>query len=399
MKHGPNALIDETLPVVVLVTRDEHDPASRLRYEKTLSNIQEVTARSGRVIAVATEGDTIIGGLVEQVIFIPPAIEMLSPLIEIVPLQLLAVLRRRAPRLRRRPAEKPRQIRHRGVSCEPLRLRYRSHGTGLADPRFGLEATGANKTPTYSAAFTRFSIPGNRVERTSALGLAISSRAAACFALQSAGAFLPVLRNCSASCPIAASCAAFCTRHGFLQPRRSFHLLARFGNRFPQLPEPRDQRGPVSSISGGVSLQPLEGRFKPVARGRVGAQGIHKAVERGELVSVLRGGPLAETHRLQHGCHGAQRIDLNCACQIPQPRVAGLKMRQCQPFQLDGRKFKTPVHVVHVPHILRGPEALGNRGGPRPDPRINRARIKVLAPHADFATENPVPFLGAQVRR
>ena len=90
MKHGPNALIDETLPVVVLVTRDESDPASKLRYEKTLSNIQEVTARSGRVIAVATEGDATIGSLVEQVIFIPPTIELLSPLIEIVPLQLLA---------------------------------------------------------------------------------------------------------------------------------------------------------------------------------------------------------------------------------------------------------------------------------------------------------------------
>ena len=90
MKHGPNALIDETLPVVVLVTRDEHDPASKLRYEKTLSNIQEVTARSGRVIAIATEGDDTIGGLVEQVIFVPPAFELLSPLIEIVPLQLLA---------------------------------------------------------------------------------------------------------------------------------------------------------------------------------------------------------------------------------------------------------------------------------------------------------------------
>ena len=90
MKHGPNALIDETLPVVVLVTRDEADPASKLRYEKTLSNIQEVTARSGRVIAVATEGDTTIGTLVEHVIHIPSAIELLSPLIEIVPLQLLA---------------------------------------------------------------------------------------------------------------------------------------------------------------------------------------------------------------------------------------------------------------------------------------------------------------------
>ena len=90
MKHGPNALIDETLPVVVLATRDRADPASKLRYEKTLSNIQEVTARSGRVIAVATEGDATIGGLVEHVIAIPPAPELLSPLIEIVPLQLLA---------------------------------------------------------------------------------------------------------------------------------------------------------------------------------------------------------------------------------------------------------------------------------------------------------------------
>jgi len=90
MKHGPNALIDETLPVVVLVTRDEGDPASKLRYEKTLSNIQEVTARSGRVIAIATEGDTTIGSLVEHVIAIPPAPELLVPLIEIVPLQLLA---------------------------------------------------------------------------------------------------------------------------------------------------------------------------------------------------------------------------------------------------------------------------------------------------------------------
>jgi glucosamine--fructose-6-phosphate aminotransferase (isomerizing) len=90
MKHGPNALIDETLPVVVLATRDGSDPASKLRYEKTLSNIQEVTARSGRVIAIATQGDTTIGELVEHVIHIPPAIELLAPIIEIVPLQLLA---------------------------------------------------------------------------------------------------------------------------------------------------------------------------------------------------------------------------------------------------------------------------------------------------------------------
>jgi glucosamine--fructose-6-phosphate aminotransferase (isomerizing) len=90
MKHGPNALIDETLPVVVLATQDPNDPGSRLRYEKTLSNVQEVTARSGRVIAIAIEGQEDIAGLVEHVIRIPKATELLLPLLEIVPLQLLA---------------------------------------------------------------------------------------------------------------------------------------------------------------------------------------------------------------------------------------------------------------------------------------------------------------------
>lgn len=90
MKHGPNALIDETLPVVVLATQDPSDAGSRLRYEKTLSNIQEVTARSGRVIAIAVEGQEEIGNLVEHVISIPRAPELLLPLLEIVPLQLLA---------------------------------------------------------------------------------------------------------------------------------------------------------------------------------------------------------------------------------------------------------------------------------------------------------------------
>ncbi|HTW45153.1 MAG TPA: glutamine--fructose-6-phosphate transaminase (isomerizing) [Acidobacteriaceae bacterium] len=90
MKHGPNALIDETLPVVVLATKDESHRDSKLRYEKTLSNIQEVTARSGKVIAVATEGDEHIGQLVEHVVFVPPAPELLLPVLEVVPLQLLA---------------------------------------------------------------------------------------------------------------------------------------------------------------------------------------------------------------------------------------------------------------------------------------------------------------------
>jgi len=90
MKHGPNALIDENLPVVVLATRDENDAASVLRYEKTLSNIQEVAARSGRVIAIANEGDNEIANLVEHTIWVPTAPEMLLPMIEVVPLQLLA---------------------------------------------------------------------------------------------------------------------------------------------------------------------------------------------------------------------------------------------------------------------------------------------------------------------
>ncbi len=90
MKHGPNALIDETLPVVCIATQDPTDPSSVLKYEKTLSNIQEVTARSGRVIAIAIEGDTHISQLVEHVIHIPQAPELLLPILETIPLQLLA---------------------------------------------------------------------------------------------------------------------------------------------------------------------------------------------------------------------------------------------------------------------------------------------------------------------
>jgi glucosamine--fructose-6-phosphate aminotransferase (isomerizing) len=90
MKHGPNALIDETLPSVVIATKDPADPSSVLKYEKTLSNIQEVTARAGKVIAIAIEGDTQIGQIVDHVIHIPQAPELLLPVLEVVPLQLLA---------------------------------------------------------------------------------------------------------------------------------------------------------------------------------------------------------------------------------------------------------------------------------------------------------------------
>ncbi len=90
MKHGPNALIDENLPVVVLATHDENDPDSVTRYEKSVSNIQEVRARDGIVISVVTAGDHLAREASNHVIEIPAAPELLSPLLEIIPLQLLA---------------------------------------------------------------------------------------------------------------------------------------------------------------------------------------------------------------------------------------------------------------------------------------------------------------------
>jgi glucosamine--fructose-6-phosphate aminotransferase (isomerizing) len=90
MKHGPNALIDETLPVVVLATKDKSNRDSKLRYEKTLSNIQEVTARSGKVIAVAIEGDNEISQLVDHVLYVPHTSELLLSVLDVIPLQLLA---------------------------------------------------------------------------------------------------------------------------------------------------------------------------------------------------------------------------------------------------------------------------------------------------------------------
>jgi glucosamine--fructose-6-phosphate aminotransferase (isomerizing) len=90
MKHGPNALIDENLPVVIIATRDPKRELSMIRYEKTLSNLKEVKARSGRVIAIATEGDEEIKEGADHVLYVPAAPEDLSPILEIVPLQLLA---------------------------------------------------------------------------------------------------------------------------------------------------------------------------------------------------------------------------------------------------------------------------------------------------------------------
>ena len=90
MKHGPNALIDERLPVLFINTREEGNRSSELRYEKTHSNIVEVKAREGIVLSVLTEGDTMSSLVSDHVIEIPASSDLLSPILSIIPLQLLA---------------------------------------------------------------------------------------------------------------------------------------------------------------------------------------------------------------------------------------------------------------------------------------------------------------------
>jgi glucosamine--fructose-6-phosphate aminotransferase (isomerizing) len=100
MKHGPIALIDENMPVVVIALKD---PV----YDKVMSNIAEIRARNGRVIAIATEGDTEIAERVNHVIYIPPTYRLLTPLLSIVPLQLLAYY---IAVLRGCPVDQPRNL-------------------------------------------------------------------------------------------------------------------------------------------------------------------------------------------------------------------------------------------------------------------------------------------------
>ena len=83
MKHGPIALIDENMPVVIIATKDEV-------YEKVISGIQEVRARRGKVIAIATEGDMSIAEYADHVIYIPATLPMLTPALTVIPLQILA---------------------------------------------------------------------------------------------------------------------------------------------------------------------------------------------------------------------------------------------------------------------------------------------------------------------
>ena len=89
-KHGPIAMIDESLPVVVIATCDRNDPGSVLRYEKNVANIRGFKQQGARVIALATEGDEELAALVDHTIFVPHTPELLSPILEIVPLQLFA---------------------------------------------------------------------------------------------------------------------------------------------------------------------------------------------------------------------------------------------------------------------------------------------------------------------
>ncbi|MFM7824029.1 MAG: SIS domain-containing protein, partial [Bacteroidota bacterium] len=83
MKHGPIALIDEEMPVVVIATKNSS-------YEKVVSNIQEVKARKGIIIAIVTEGDEEVRKIADHVLEIPETDELLIPLVSVVPLQLLS---------------------------------------------------------------------------------------------------------------------------------------------------------------------------------------------------------------------------------------------------------------------------------------------------------------------
>jgi glucosamine--fructose-6-phosphate aminotransferase (isomerizing) len=83
MKHGPIALVDDKLPVVFVATKDSY-------YEKIVSNVQEIKARKGMVIAVATENDAVIPGMADDVMYVPDADEALAPLLSVIPLQLLS---------------------------------------------------------------------------------------------------------------------------------------------------------------------------------------------------------------------------------------------------------------------------------------------------------------------
>src|SRR5438270_9575688 len=90
LRHGPIAVVDEKLPLVVLATCDHSDPDSVLRYRRTLDVMREVKSRRGKLVTVATEGDREAGEIADDVFFVPAAPELLLPIVEVIPLQLFA---------------------------------------------------------------------------------------------------------------------------------------------------------------------------------------------------------------------------------------------------------------------------------------------------------------------
>src|SRR5437868_8397265 len=89
-KHGPTALIDEDLPVVMIATCDQKDDGSVSRYEKSVADMRGFKKQSAKVIAIASEGDTLVPAIADHTIFIPQTPELLAPILEMIPLQMFA---------------------------------------------------------------------------------------------------------------------------------------------------------------------------------------------------------------------------------------------------------------------------------------------------------------------
>jgi len=100
MKHGPISLIDSQFPTVAIATQD-------YSYEKVINNIQEIKARNGRILAIATKGDNSISDLVDDVIYVPRTVEVLQPIVNVIPLQLFAY---HIADLKGRDVDKPRNL-------------------------------------------------------------------------------------------------------------------------------------------------------------------------------------------------------------------------------------------------------------------------------------------------
>ena len=127
MKHGPIALIDENMPVVFIAPRDAV-------HSKIVSNIEEVKARGGKVIALINEGDTEIERLADATFAIPETLDLLTPILTSIPLQLLSYYVAVAPRLQRGSAAEPGQVGDGGVSPGHRATKTRSRGRILAEP-------------------------------------------------------------------------------------------------------------------------------------------------------------------------------------------------------------------------------------------------------------------------